>query len=346
MNPFLITITFLSLMSMITTTTVKQLIGRAYENNLYHSFLAASIDTEKACVKAALNEVKLSGGERDPDPDRDDKRKQKQAKKTSQIRRSPPLQFDWDRPPDNSRLNFYLLLEEDSKNSQDHPCTLNEIAARLMRNLYGRCSFFHEIPEVEYKILDILRRKKEAMEGFEYADEIGSIPLDDEKIQAIFYQMLKGGSLDDNTTYPSLLDFITFDKDYLSNNKIKPLSSEMKKINLFFVSKELLGAILPNDASVTLFLKEREKLWEKIFAFEKTRKEIKEVSGDKLNRTTLKDDLKTLLTETLSQTGVDPILYINVFDFSLGKIGHILLIEDKRTKLTMREKIPKSKVKS
>lgn len=333
MNPFLITLTFLSLMAMITTTSVKHFTSTFFERSLYTNCLKTSAHVDKECVKAALNEVKLAA----QGCLNQDKKEKKKAHAQKPPRRCPPLKIDFDRPPDNSRLNFYLLLFEEEPMTLPK-CTRYEIAARLMRNLYQDFPFFQQVPEAEYQILNKLKEKKDEMGHFSFPDELGTIALEDERLQEVFYKMLKGG--EEKEPYPSLLHFITFDRTYRENTRSPDgkLPPNRKKINLFFASPELLSAIFHEKASLNRFLKGRQELIDRIQILEKKRKETcGEALEEGMNRTSIKDKLAGLFKECFPEHEI----YHPLFDFSLSSIGHVLLIKDPITQAIRREKIPK-----
>lgn len=341
MNPFFITVAFLSLMSILTIGSVKHFIEGTFEYSLYQSQFNTSQKAEFVKVKAALDELKMNSNE--GDLRRDAAEKTPKEKKEPKKRRCTPLKIDCTRPPDNSRLNFYLLLfATEDANLTPLQCTRSQVAARLMRLLYENCSFFNAVPHAEYRILEALDEKKEKMRNFDFPDEMGSIQFENKAIQEIFYHMLKGGQQDDGTPYPSLLDFITFDKDYYNaqDRDIKLLTSYRTKINLFFASKELLTAVIQEPHLVTKLSDEIDLLWKKIWEFEKARKESAS-TVEPLQRGKLKKDLEIIFARLFAEGNKDPELYKKLFDFGLGEIGHILIIEDPETKLTIREKIPK-----
>lgn len=321
-----------------TVAVVKSFVSEALETKIYADSTKQLSAVEEKWVKAKLDAIKLSA---QGELKRVDKKTTPTKKST--IRRSPELKFDLDRPPDNSRLNFYLLLFQEEENSQER--TLYSIAASLMKKLYGQCAFFQKIPHAELLILDQLIAKKEETDKFEYPDELANISIGDEQLQQIFCEMLKGGQTQEGTTYPSLLLFITFDKDYFNktSKSLKELRGPRTRINFLFAPPPLLDAIFENKRVVDALLTMRSKMWERIFAYEKRRKQSIEPLSleEKLGRGEITKDLKEQFALILDECQCDAKSYASLFDFTLGDTGHILILTDPITDLLIREKIPK-----
>lgn len=339
MYPFLITITFLSLMGMMTTTTVKQFIAHSTQDTLYSRFLKAEQEIESKQVRAMWSDLKAAHKDTlksDPTP----REKTKEKKPRGSSNRCSPLQIDFERPPNNSRFNFYLLLFEEGL-ELDKECSRYEIAARLLRHLYQRFSFFQEVPQAEYRILDALQRKKEGIADCTFPDDLSRISFEDADLQHVFTTMLKGGQTVDGHVIPSLLFYITFDRE---NPNGKHLTKNQKNINLLFASQELLAAVFHNSEVSSRFAVEQERIRNKILSYEKQRKESGKKELEKLTRTKLSDELKAIFETIITENNLKAEDFKQLFDFTLGKYGTILFVKDPITHFPRREKIHTAKL--
>ncbi len=301
MNPLLVTLTFLTLMSILTSSELVHYKQTALGRHLFDNHQIAKQTQEELIQTALFNDFREEQNEnpkpRDPNP------KQEETPKPP---KNPSLNVNALRPPNNSRLNFYLVLNEEKGTF------LYETAAQLMRLLYGDTQFFQTVPNPEYQILDRLKERAEACSEFVYPDELATLSLGHPELQMIFYQMLKGEHA------PSLLRFITFDTK---------LTREQGKINLCFAPEEILTAIFPNERIYQRIKQLREKLWYQIF-FEETEHA----------RTPLKAEFTAAFEQILNDYQLDTKLYKGYFDFGLSKPGNILLIEEPVTGIVHREK--------
>ncbi len=341
MNPLMITLTFLSLMSVLTVTTTKHFLADSFANTHYVASRERVKKVEAVQVRAALNDVKIKAKE-NLKPDLEVPKQPKPPVKKEHIYRSTSLKFDRTRPPNNSRLNFYLLFFAKDPKEMPEECTRYEIAARFLRRLYGACPFFQKIPDAEYRLLSALEEKKEEMHSFLFPDELSSLRLNDENLQTLLITLLKGGQESDGSTYPSLLNFISFDRHKFDKKTkgLQDLTSEMTKINLYFTSPELLYAVFQDQELVDCLVAKREEDWDKILNYEAKRKNNVHTSEvDKVGRKTLKTGLEAYFTQVLKEKNLDPEVYKRLIDFSLGKIGNILFVKSEQRGLTFREKI-------
>ncbi|MCC5831945.1 MAG: hypothetical protein JJU12_02760 [Chlamydiales bacterium] len=319
MNPYLLTLAFLMLMSILTSSEVVRFSQGSLGIQLHNDYLDSKVASERALAHAAFEDFR----KHNPDAVEEEEKKKKPStprKPSAKVRRSTALGFNFTRPPNNSRLNLYLLLHEEP--NKDYPLSLYEAAARLMHLLYAEAKFYE--PNAEYRILDALIAQKKATALFSCPDELATLELGDPKLQAIFYCMLKGAD-----ERPSLLDFITFDKEGLSRDK--------KKVNLMFADRRLIEALLDNAQITEKLLAARAALWEEIFdqeahRLERTKEECK-------GRNDLKRDLANVCRKIFLEAGLDfDTHYKWVFDLGLGHLGNILFIEDPKTGFVRREK--------
>jgi len=317
MNPYLLTISFLTLMSLITSSEVSRFAESSAEAHLYQSYLANTAETEEARGRALMGDCRGIRGEK--------------TAPTFPFEKSgfsiPPvsLHFDTERPPNNSRINLRFLLHEKLPPSLPQGFSFYECTAQVMRLLYGEEPFFRALPHAEYQILDALIEQKEKTTNFEYPDELSSICFDNPRLQKIFYQMLKGTS-----TAPSLLNYLTFDK------------GREYKINLMFASPIIIEAIFPNSNIAEQILAVREHLWKEIIDQEENR--LERIKDESKSRRIFKTELREALESFLRSATLDVGAYKRIFDLSLGqklKPGNVLFIFNSETGEIKREKHPK-----
>lgn len=303
MSPLLFTLTFLTLISLLTSS---ELLHYSYQGQSRH-MLKEAIQNE-GIISSLVEEAKFEDlkHEKAATP-----RKRVAASQTPRqsFSKSATLKYNTARPPNNSRLNFYLLIQEEDPFYYD-------VAARLIRNLYQQCSFF--TPKVEYELLDALIEHKNLMQGFLYPDELGTVQLNNEKLQNVLYHLLKGDEA------PSLLNYITYDSEG---------SRTQKKINLLFASQALLEAIFDNTQLTTRLEALIGQLWVNI---EEQKDEA--LNPEPLTRTKIRQQLQEQFDELISKTSF-PEAIKKEFDFTLGKSGNILFIENPMTGNAIRKKI-------
>jgi len=316
MNPYLLTLTFLMLMSILTSSEVVRFSQNNLGNQLHGHFQESLATTEDVRAHAALDDFRAHSSENKEEEEA--KEEKKPRKPSNSVHRSAPLGFNMARPPNNSRLNFYLIIHEEPH--KDYPLSIYETAARLMRNLYGDAAFFK--PNVEYRLLDALIALKEETDGFTYPDELSTLTLGDPELQAAFYSMLKGAE-----GCPSLLNFITFDEEG---------TRDMKKVNLMFAAPCVVEALINDPQMSERLLALRDAFWEEILEQEAHRLERRKEECK--NRSLLKQELREGFERILLDAGLDYNSYKWVFDLSLGKLGNILFVEDPQTAFVRREK--------
>ncbi|MFZ0565741.1 MAG: hypothetical protein WAM28_06115 [Chlamydiales bacterium] len=320
MNPYLLTLSFLMLMSLITSSEVSHFAARTTGMGLYQNYLASNVKKEAVWTQALMDDFhdtkNIKTGVQE-------KRQVASKNKGSSSEQCPdPLRFDLERPPNNARLNLYLLLHEKPALKVPQGFSLYEVTAQLMRKLYEKEPFFQVVPRAEYEILDLLIEKRDESKDFAYPDELSSISFQNPTLQDIFYKMLKG-----TAQAPSLLNYVTFDREG---------SIFMRRINLMFVSPTLLEVIFPQETVREEILSIRTRLWEEIIDQEEHR--LERTKNESKNRSNFKDELQSAFKATIKNAGLDVDGYKQLFDFSLGKRGNVFFIIDPETKGIKREK--------
>lgn len=331
MNPYLLTITFLMLMGILTSSKVARFADSSLNARMHTLYSGNAAKTEELHVHALLEDFRKSNNrdKNNPPTELDEKNDTTiKLKKASTIIHSAPLRVNLARPPNNSRLNMWQVITDYQLNGAPPKFSLEEVAARLMRALYGQCEFFKAVPNAEYLILKKLVEKKNDTIHFQFPDDLCSLSMDDDDLQHIFYCMMTG-----TAEAPSLLEYITFDPP-------QDKQGQARKVNLMFASPLLLQAIIQNEAVVESLLNVRENYWREIIMQEASRKEGAKDQGK--NRNTYKKAIKNDFERVFSEHGLKPAPYLKVFDISLGKYGTIILVEDPDTHKIVRKKfIPK-----
>lgn len=329
MNPYLFTITFLLMIGLLTSSEAVRFSQQALEKHCYKEARIASTQFEELRALTQLenlqNDVKrkMASEAQDEDiaPDDDENPVIKPPKSTPN-KRAKALGVNAARPPNNSRLNFYTLLEKEPNISLPKEFSLYEVTARLMRALYKEEDFFK--PGVEYRLLDKLLEKKEEALSFTTPDQLCELSFDDESLQRVFYLMLKG-----TKKSPSLLNYITFDSIHGTE--------QARKINFMFVDPIIIHAIFPEGNTADLLLAKREAIWAEIEYQECNRGTIPKEAYK--GRQLFSDDTKNALVDILTAAGFKAEKYKSqVFDCTLNKPGTVLFIEDSTTHLVSREK--------
>lgn len=323
MNPYLLTICFLTVMSLLTSSELTRFAMHFQENE---AFKYAENEKEKIQEVVALNKLDLFMQHEAPpttiepiEPKIIEETK-KPRKKREYRRIVPSLNINLDRPPNNSRLNLYLL--EHSEKLKIKKEVAYEIAARLIRILYEAAYFFE--PGCEYLVLDEVLNNKN-LEACTWPDDLAALTFDDPKIQRIFYLMLKG----EDSTFP-LLHFIEFDKNVKSRGR-------SLQINLFFASPLLLKAIFNNDPLTQKIIDIRERIMAEIICQEESRKNL-----DKENARGRRDFSQRFQEEccfAFNDYHFETEEYLKFLDFTLGESGDTLFILDETTGIFKRERL-------
>lgn len=305
MNPLILTLTFLTLIGVLTSSELLQRAQGRVQRELVTASSERGALQQTMIARAEFDDLKL---ERSATPISHPRRCEVKKSRPS---RSTPLHYNWARPPNNSRLNFFPLIQQN-----DEFCY--QTAATLIRNLYGECSYF--IPHVEYRLLDALMKQQSMAIDFESPDELATLDLGDRELQQIFYRMLKGEEA------PSLLLYITYDSEG---------TRTQKKINLLFASPELIRAIFDGGSISDQIIALVDATWNEIESFN---------SGESLTRTAIRQQLAQKFESLLERASMSTDEAKKRFDFTLGKSGTILLIEDPKTGTITRQKLtPRSR---
>jgi len=309
MNPLMLTITFLTVMALLTSSEAMRNVDEGIKDSAYKSHLLLAEECEKLVALSEFEELQEGKVVSEKDHERAEIKEV-----VNYTGKSAPLNFDHGRPPNNSRINLFLLMcEIDPKQSP-----LYEQTAHLLRNLYGTAPFFQEIPNVEYLLLDTLVQYKEESKKFFFADELGALPFKDKQLQKCFLKMLKGS--------PPLLHYITFDTHCNGNQK---------KLNFMFAPAEILAIAIPDFATYQKALRFRNELWKKIDTQEQNRLALPK--DEVKNRSYYKAELTNFLE------GLEPGLS-KKFDVSLGKKGNVIFVQDPVSRIVKRERIMKKRL--
>lgn len=317
----MITLTFLSLLGIMTTTEVRRYYDQSYGKVLYHSSKKIQ---EKVLLERAMAELEhFKAGDKECEDIIFDQPKPNPKKKSSLSRkRWRSLEFDEERPPNNSRLNLYLLLTDPKT---DHPLSTYNIAARLLRALYGEEPFFNMAPQMENKILDeLIIYHKDKVLTFLFPDELSELKIRNQDAQKAFYKVLKG-SIDEEEDFPSLLYYVTLDNE------------KHQKINFMFASQLLLEVIFEERQIYEPLLNWRDGMLKQMRKQEKESYTFSE--DDFWGRKEIKEELRVVMETALTGAGKDPNPYFALFDLSLGKKGNVLFITDEKSGRITRDKI-------
>lgn len=324
MNSYFVTLVFLTLMGMLTSSEVVRFSQKSLGSHFFALQQEKMALFDELAAYGALDDFRLDKkNEVEDEIIQNEKPKRSPSKKNS-LRRSASLKFNLSRPPNNSRLNLYPLLHNAlGKNESGKKELFNryETAARLMRSLYQGTYFF--FANAEYQILDKLIQLKDQTTSFQFPDELSSLDFQDPSLQNVLYLMLKGAE-----GRPSLLNYVTFDNP-------ANITPAQKKINLLFASPTLIHALFENSLLADHVLSIRDAQWEEIF-FQEAHRLQSTADKDKKRR-----DFKKELRKNICSLFLDsriPKKNLDLFDYSLGKYGNILFVEDEQTGFVYREK--------
>lgn len=328
MSPLLFTSAFLLLMALFVSSEVAQFSTSHLEKKLYKSQLLAYSESQKEKLRAIFDDFE---GEESESEFRLIPAKVTIKKEATEKTYARSLGFQKTRPPNNSRLNFYHLLHEPHQSYYPKDFSIYETTARLLRALYGSNLFLQERVDIEYHLLNALLAQKEKTVHFTYPDDLASLEIEDPALQKLFYHILRGGFL--HQPYPSLLEYITFDPQG---------TSYTRKINFLFASDILIHILIKEKEVASYLLEKRALLMDAIVHQEKNRKGI--LQKDAMGRRDIQEKAQEVLKNVLQIYGIDPAQYVPLFDYSLGKKGNILYVEDPLTCSYKREKLPPRKI--
>lgn len=310
MNPYLLTVTFLMLMSILTSTEVARFADASIERKIYTDYLETTCKADRKQAVGNFENFRQTYNKHEKPTPPPEPGVPKEVQEAKQEASPVPLRVDEERPPNNSRLNFYRLLYEPQPSSG---FSLYETAAELIRLLYRDAPFFRDVSGGEYRILNSLMEKKEEARDFSTPDELTTLALDEET-QTLFYKMMKG-----EEGFPSLLHFITFDKPNSTRG--------YKKINLMYAPTEILACIFKNPRLLEEVVCLRNRLWREIRHQEEHRKNL--VRSQSKGRKVFSEELTTDFKAILNRGGMDEASNCEIFDFSLNKPGSVIFIKNK-----------------
>lgn len=235
-----------------------------------HSLMQHRIDTkiEEMSYSGAMNAVRLAGDdevkERKEILDNVDKVKNEKPKGASKM--GDPSKDPYEEPEVRTKIfeskrvkaaivhsagakfNISPLIE---KEVQVPYKVYYEIGAKMIKRLYGHAPFFSSVPDLEYKLLDLMIKQ-----GKEHLPLTALTQLHEARggLSDILYKMIIGTQeydLEKKTGYPPLEHFFSLD------------SSKLKKpLYFYFASKVLLEEALGKEISDAVMAEEK-KLWEK-----------------------------------------------------------------------------------
>lgn len=319
MIPLLLTTAYLCVMSVMVSSDVLDTRMLYSERNLYFA-ARDKIQDEKRQEVTILHESSRSPSVTEGTLPIDSDEQISVEQTTESLLQKPPyLNFDHKRPPNNAKINFYDLLFSYNPDQTKGEYSLYEQTAALLRLLYQNI-----LPAgAEYQLLNALILKKEETKAFLFPDELATLTFEEENIQNLFHQLLKGSQ-----EYPSLLFFITFDKH---------TTRVTKKINLLFTSREILLSFFPVSL-VDSLLDDRATLWNAIEEQQRLQQLLPK--EEHLTRSKISQITKAFFMEALKRHSLDDSA-LDFFEFTLGKKGSILLTEDFLTHQKERKKILK-----
>jgi hypothetical protein len=333
MNPYLMTITFLTLLGLVTSSEMVRFRTTSIEQKYYTEVCMQEEQTEELRALSRLDDLRHAGSQtptgKDSSQDSFEPTPPMSEKKSS--KRVRALGVHAARPPNNGRLNFYTLLHQEPAEKAPEEFSLYEVAARLLRILYEKEPICQKTIDFEYLLLNRLIDKKQQTSSFTTPDELSTLDLEDERLQNILTTILKGTALS-----PSLLNHITFDK--IESHRV-----QNRKINLLFADPHLIQAIFPEREIANQLSLRLQAIWDEIEYQESQRSTLK--ADEAYGRRDFSDEIKDVLRETLSTAGLNPDRYeSHVFDCTLGKPGTVLFVEDQLTHNLIRQKYcPKNK---
>ncbi len=295
MSPFLFTCLFLVLIGAMTTSEfqgvqkdlwLQSVIQRRITQEQHLNCLVAQARFEDLHDERAATPLRM--------------RRPKAPSPTLTPAKSTSLNYNTARPPNNSRLNFYLLIQEEDS-------FLYDVTVRLLRNLYHESPGF--VPGMEIQLIEALRRQKNEMTAFVSPDELATVYLGNENLQNWWYTLLRGEGV------PSLLYYITYDSAGTANQK---------KINLLFASQEIRSAIF-HDAILEEKLEHiLTELWRTILNEENL------PQTERMTRTKIRQTLQQQVVDLMEQSHI-PSEVRKKIDYTLGKSGDILFVQDPLT---------------
>ncbi|WP_213318910.1 hypothetical protein [Chlamydiifrater volucris] len=316
MNAYLLTL--LCLTSLIIITTKDAVMSR---NQMVLLRSSDYLEDVHATAQSALAEAKYSDYSKTfSGSSKGGKNTNPESKKSISVgkRRNYSLRVPFTRPPNNSRLNVYALLEEPPECRESH-LSWYSIFLRFLRNAYVNSGV---LPSGEDKILveTLLEKKEEILRKAEEGvpDVIATLEFDNPVLQKSWYQILKG-----TDQIPSILNYINY-----SSKK-----SSAYKLNLLFMDPLLLSAIVDNSEAFDRLDALRTQIWQTVKQQEIA---VKERGREALlegfrNRTDFRIELKEKTEGLLRDYYLIDLLDKKIFDYTLGSQGDFLFVVDSET---------------
>lgn len=222
MNILPVIITFLTILSLITYGFVYDRKSTHLETWSYQGYMRAERSARNGAQSKLYQKSKSSdkktAGFKTPSKDY-----------ISQRTKVPPNEL--------SRFNLRPLF------TQNPSPILYDAAANLIKRLYQNTSFFKEIPDFQYQLLDSLIEKGRAKETLVFSDLFPDLP----KQRDLFYKMLKGTNYYDlESGYPPFSDYFTLNK-------------KKSAINFPFASTLLLECLFGKETCKMITTEEKKK---------------------------------------------------------------------------------------
>lgn len=324
MSPLVITTAFLAFFSIMTTHALNRFVDHTRHEQFYlkaHE-QKTTLAYEKEAALYAEKRVKLKDPGRNRGGDEDLLKPEPSPSHKDHPR---SLKIDLHRPPDNSRLNLYLLVE--GKEFQATPEELHRplLFQKLLDLLYADFPPFQQIPDASLQLLTHLTQAKDQIQELQNPEELATIDLEDPSLQELLYLLLRGEGC------PSLLEYVTLRQPHTDR------SYREMKLNLYFCKPELLSIIFENDALAFELHKIRSELLQEALLQEENRLEMAFRDGQ--NRTYFDKALKIAFSDLMMRHGLNEKEVTCLFEFTLGKMGSLLTYRDEETGLQVRQRL-------
>ncbi|MEG0036833.1 MAG: hypothetical protein RSB82_00295 [Victivallaceae bacterium] len=236
------------------------------------------------------------------------------------------LNIDFNRLPNNSRINLYGFLNEPEE-LRNNPASWYAILGRFLRKNYlEKPGFPINRINFEWDILNaILLQKARIISGEEKVDPdiLGTLVFPNPELAEAVYLLLTG--FDDN---PSILNYLDYEVK-------KP---GFCKLNFMFVDPLLLSAVIDHQEAFNklraLQLKTLQEVRDREEEFLRN-KSLKDKPFLK-NRTCFKLELNESVSIILAEYDLLPILNKKLFEFTLGKPGDYIFLSNSDTGVVTR----------
>ncbi|WP_213358261.1 hypothetical protein [Chlamydiifrater phoenicopteri] len=318
MNAYLLTL--LCLTSLIVVTTKDAVISR---NQIILLRSSDYLEDIHSTARSALAEAKYSDYSKTVSVPSIGRKKEsidtsKQPSSKSKKERKYSLRVPFTRPPNNSRLNLYALLEETTE-QRENLLSWYSIFLRFLNNAYVKTGVLNPGDE-KFLVEALLEHKEKILQEAEEGvpDIIATLEFGDPTLQRCWYQMLKG-----TDQVPSILNYVNY-----SSKK-----STAYKLNLLFMDPLLLEAIIDHSEAFDRLDALRSQVW---VAVKQQEIAIKERGREALlegfrNRTDFRIELKEKTESLLRGYYLIDLLDKKIFDYTLGSQGDFLFLVDSET---------------